>query len=138
MLIKIKLENESCTPTRVHKYDAGADLISKNTVNLYQNVRQLIGTGVFTHIPENYVGLLFPRSSLSKYGVTMTNSVGVIDSEYRGEIKASLIYNGPEEYITIDKGTRIVQLVIVPIVLADFEIVESLEETNRSAGGFGS
>jgi dUTP pyrophosphatase len=91
------------------------------------------------------VGLLFPRSSLSKQGITMTNSVGVIDSDYRGEIMASLMFNGVPgncNEIDIPAGERIVQLVVVPIVIPLLEVNswsdEEWNDTQRGTGGFGS
>lgn len=102
----------------------------------------IVATGVFPVIPRGFVGLLFPRSSLWKRGYTLTNSVGVIDSDYRGEIKVSLTaaaYPDPEE---LGKGERIAQLVLVPS--AHFQPTSISEEefatydTDRGDGGFGS
>lgn len=129
---------EGCTLKRANPTDAGADLVAKSLTMLEHSVRTLVPTGVKVAIPEGYVGLLIPRSSLSKYHITMTNSVGVIDSDYRGEIMASLMYRGPEDYFYIAAGDRIVQLVIVPIVLAQFKEVTELNTTSRGVGGFGS
>lgn len=127
-----------CEPVRAYESDAGADLIAKEDVLLVNNTRYLVPTGVKVAIPNGFVGLLFPRSSLSKKAITMTNSVGVIDSSYRGEILASLIYTGSMDQIWIEKGTRIVQLVVVPIILPKFQAVKELDETARGIGGFGS
>jgi dUTP pyrophosphatase len=136
--MKIRVDNESCIPQRAHSLDAGADLIAKETTYLARGVRTLVKTGVYLQIQPGYVGLLFPRSSLSKLNVIMTNSVGVIDSEYRGEVMASLMYTGPHEGFHIIAATRIVQLVVMPIALPNFEVVQGLEDTARGAGGFGS
>ena len=136
--MRIKVDNEHCIPKRAHTLDAGADLIAKETTYLPKGIRTLVPTGVYLQIQPGYVGLLFPRSSLSKLNVTMTNSVGVIDSEYRGEVMASLLYTGPHDGFHLLAATRIVQLVVLPIALPDFEVVESLEDTARGAGGFGS
>ena len=125
-------------PERAHPTDAGADLKCKESTHMPKGERVLVRTGVRTAIPACYVGLLFPRSSLSKLGITMTNSVGVIDSDYRGEIMASLKYDGPEDSYYMPKGTKIVQLVIVPCLLDQFITVETLSETERGEGGFGS
>lgn len=140
-----KLEHPACMPSRSNPTDAGLDLRAKMTYVLPINKRVLIGTGVSVKIPVGHVGLLFPRSSLSKSGITMTNSVGVIDSDYRGEIMASLMFHGIEgNAVSYDMqaGERIVQLVVVPIVLATPEVMDWSDElwfdTERGAGGFGS
>jgi len=141
----IKLENPACMPTRSNPTDAGLDLRCKLTTTLQYGVRTLVPTGVSVKIPTGHAGLLFPRSSLSKYGITMTNSVGVIDSDYRGEIMASLMFNGaPGNCNEIDllAGERIVQLVVVPIILPALEVGnwsdEYWNDTQRGTGGFGS
>lgn len=129
---------DGCYPHRSNPTDAGADLVAKSLIMLEHSVRTLVPTGVKVAIPEGYVGLLIPRSSLSKQYITMTNSVGVIDSDYRGEIMASLMYKGPQDYFYLAAGDRIVQLVIVPIILAQFKEVTELNTTSRGVGGFGS
>lgn len=136
--INYKLLTEGCEPKRAHATDAGADLMCSNSIYLPQGERTLVPTGVSVEIPSGYVGLLIPRSSLSKEGITMTNSIGVIDAEYRGEIFASLMYNGEfvEKYLA--KFTKIVQLVIMPIALPKFNKTEELSKTIRGSGGFGS
>lgn len=136
-IIDMKCEG-GCDPVRAHPSDAGADLVSKNEYVLPVGIRCLVPTGVKVAIPQGFVGLLFPRSSLSKIGITMTNSVGVIDSDYRGEIMASLIYHGSTAYSMIQEKARIVQLVVVPIILPKFNKVDNLDETARGTGGFGS
>ncbi len=135
--VRYECEFDHCMPKRTFPTDAGADLSARDGTVMETGIRTLVRTGVKVEIPVGFVGLLFPRSSLSKLHITMTNSVGVIDSDYRGEILASLMYNGSPAYY-IDKGQRIVQLVIVPIVLADFVRVNSLSNTVRGEGGFGS
>jgi dUTP pyrophosphatase len=136
--MRIKVDNARCIPQRAHPMDAGADLVAKEPTWLIKGRRTLVKTGVYTEIQPGYVGLLFPRSSLSKFGVTMTNSVGVIDSDYRGEIMASLMYSGDMDGYWISEGDKIVQLVMVPIALPTFEVVEDLSNTERGSGGFGS
>lgn len=137
--IKIKVATDSCKPVRAYPSDAGADLVARETTWLQKDKRTLVPTGVFTEIPIGYVGILAPRSSLSKYNIIMTNSIGVIDSSYRGEIMASLMYIGNNDSgYTVLAGERIVQLILVPIILPKFSIVDELEETDRGNGGFGS
>lgn len=135
-------------PSRAHPTDAGLDLKASEEFLLPVDTRTFVTTGIGIKIPVNYVGLLFPRSSLSKNGITMTNSVGVIDSDYRGEILVSLCYSPNSKallncsHIQIAKYERIVQLLIVPIhltPLAEFTGTwEEWEDTNRGSGGFGS
>lgn len=143
--MQTKLEHPACMPTRANPTDAGLDLRTKQTVVLRAGIRTLVPTGVSVKIPRGYVGLLFPRSSLSKSGIVMTNSVGVIDSDYRGEILASLQFNGlPDNHseIEVPAGERIVQLVVVPILSVIPEVDDYSDEewfdTKRGAGGFGS
>jgi dUTP pyrophosphatase len=137
--MQVKLTSLECMPVRAHATDAGADLIAVTDVTLIRGVRTLVGTGVHIAIPAGYVGLLIPRSSLSKKDIIMTNSVGVIDSDYRGEIMMSLMYIGAlQDYHIVCSGTRIAQLVIVPILLTSFENVKELGDTERASGGFGS
>lgn len=145
--MKTKLEHPACMPVRANPTDAGLDLRAKQTTTLKRGTRTLVGTGVSVKIPRGYVGLLFPRSSLSKQGITMTNSVGVIDADYRGEIMASLQFNGngvpgnPNE-IEVPAGERIVQLVVVPILSVVPDVSDWSDDlwfdTERGAGGFGS
>lgn len=144
-MLLTKLEHPACMPVRSNPTDAGLDLRAKMTYKLPINKRVLVGTGVSVKIPVNHVGLLFPRSSLSKSGITMTNSVGVIDSDYRGEIMASLMFHGVQgncDTLEIQAGERIVQLVVTPIVLVEPQVMEWSDEmwydTNRGSGGFGS
>jgi dUTP pyrophosphatase len=136
--INIKVDREELRPFRAHRTDAGADLIAAEDTLLTKGQRVLVKTGVYAAIPEGFVGLLIPRSSLSKRNIIMTNSIGVIDSDYRGEIMASLMYMGELSHTHIDSNDRIVQLVIVPIVIPNFTVVDNLDDTVRSTGGFGS
>lgn len=137
--VEVKLTKPECMPVRAHPSDAGADLVAIEDTTLYRNTRTLVDTGVAVKIPVGFVGLLIPRSSLSKDNIIMTNSTGVIDSDYRGTIKASLMYIGESASMFIPSGTRIVQLVIVPIMLAKFIPFENTwDDTARSTGGFGS
>lgn len=98
-----------------------------------------IPTGIAIELPGPYVGaFLYARSGLaSKYGVTLANGVGVIDSDYRGEIQVAVINLGPET-VTVHPGDRIAQLVFMPVYQADFKVVAELSDTSRGNGGFGS
>lgn len=145
----MQIQTKGVLPVRAHPTDAGADLVATEDTLMTKGFRVLVKTGVSVKIPKGYVGLLVPRSSLSKRNIIMTNSIGVIDSDYRGEIMASLEYCGkrPSEFMApdyidhthIDAGERIVQLLIVPIVLAEFVPFEGeWNDTERGSGGFGS
>jgi dUTP pyrophosphatase len=96
----------------------------------------LIDTGVAVKIPEGYAGFVFNRSSQGKLGISIPHSVGVIDSDYRGNIKVVLRNNNTEEAFHIEKYDRIAQLVIMPVLLVDF--VDAWNDTERGEGGFGS
>jgi dUTP pyrophosphatase len=144
MLIETKLTDPSLAPVRANPTDAGLDLKSAYDVTLTKGVRTLVGTGVQVKIPVNHVGLLVARSSLSKKNIILTNSVGVIDSDYRGEILASLMYLGADlgeldRWIALTRGERIVQLLVVPIALPTPVYGEQdWFDTERGVGGFGS
>lgn len=139
MQINIKVESSDLMPIRAHANDAGADLKSNQSLIINPHEQAMVDTGVAIAIPSGYVGLVFNRSSQGKLGISIPNSVGVIDSDYRGNIKV-LLRNDTEFYsYSIEAGvTRVAQLVIVPIVLAEFNDVENLDETTRGTGGFGS
>lgn len=140
--LEVRLEYSDLEPVRAHELDAGLDLRSKSNVILRKGERVLVGTGVQARIPPRHVGFLIPRSSLSKKHIVMLNSVGVIDSTYRGELMACLSYVGNEDWTAISGNERIVQLVIVPIalpqVLVRYIDEEEWNDTSRGAGGFGS
>ena len=119
---------------------AGLDLSAclDGPVTLAPGGRALISSGLAVEIPAGSVGLVFGRSGLGiKYGVTLSNSVGVIDSDYRGELKVGLINLGEAAY-TVQPGERIAQLVIVPYAACVPVAAETLSESGRGAGGFGS
>ncbi len=122
-------------PARAHPTDAGADLASSEIVEIYPNTQAMIDCGVAVKIPRGYAGFVFNRSSQGKRGISIPHSVGVIDSDYRGNIKVILRNNGDDIY-KIQVGDRIAQLVIMPVLLVDF--VDVWNDTERGAGGFGS
>ena len=137
--IEVKLDNEFCMPERIHDSDAGADLRSINDHVIQPGSMEVVDTGVAVKVPVGYVGLVFSRSSQGKAGVTLANSTGVIDSDYRGNIKVMLKNNSNEPYEIKALNTRIAQLVIVPVMLATFVNFESTwDDTARGTGGFGS
>lgn len=122
-------------PERAHPTDAGADLFALENYNINPGEQKLVDTGIAVKIPDNFVGLIYNRSSQGKKGITIPHSVGVIDSDYRGNLKV-LLKNISEEPYNILSGDRIAQLVIQPVQLVDF--VDSWNDTQRGTGGFGS
>lgn len=117
---------------------AGADLISAESFLLRPSERHLFSTGLFLEIPSGYECQIRPRSGLAyKHGVTVLNSPGTIDSDYRGEIKVLLVNLGTAA-VSINKGDRIAQLVFSPITRASFHTTGELSDSVRGQGGFGS
>ena len=125
-------------PTRAHPTDAGLDLAASETTQVAPRVVTLVPTGVAVAIPEGHVGLLAARSSLAaKKSMTLANGVGVIDADYRGEIKIPIIpLDGCHNLI--QAGQKIAQLIILPIALPTVEVVSELPDSERGLGGFGS
>ena len=135
-----KLSENAIVPTYGSLGAAGADLYAllSDTLTIKPGETVLVGTGIAMEIPEGFVGLIFARIGLStKKGLAPANKVGVIDSDYRGEIKVPL-YNQSGSVQTIEKGERIAQMVITPFISADFTEVDELDDTLRGAEGFGS
>lgn len=140
VLIRLKqLDPGLPVPEYAYEGDAGCDLRSSVDVELLPGERSMVPTGIAIAIPEGYAGFVQPRSGLAaKHGITVVNTPGLIDAHYRGEIKVILINLDPREPFKVSRGDKIAQLVIQAVVTADFEAVESLDETARGAGGFGS
>ncbi|KSU66940.1 MULTISPECIES: dUTP diphosphatase [Micrococcaceae] len=138
--ISIKmLDSDLPVPNYAHPSDAGADLHAREGLVLEPGERALVRTGIALAIPHGYVGLVHPRSGLAtKHGITVVNAPGTVDAGYRGEIMVTLLNTDKAEAFTINRGDRIAQLVIQKVEQAQFIEVESLEETARGAGGFGS
>lgn len=119
---------------------AGMDLCAclTESVTLAPGERALIPTGLAVSIPRGYVGLVFARSGLAvKQGIALSNGVGVIDWDYRGEVKVGLVNQGQETF-TVEHGTRIAQMVVLPVEQMALREVAELDDTDRGAGGFGS
>lgn len=139
--MKIKKLNEGAiVPTYGSELSAGADLYAceESDVVIGAGETRLIHTGIALEIPCGYVGLIYARSGLAtKRGLAPANKVGVIDSDYRGEIMVAL-YNQSNVEQTVSVGERVAQIVFTPYAMAEFEIAEELDETLRGAGGFGS
>ena len=117
--------------------DAGADLVA-TSIDTHRNGQIVYGTGLAVEIPEGMVGLVFPRSSVRNYDLVMSNSVGVIDSGYRGEIMVTFNLKDPLPGDIYIIGDRIAQLVIMPVPLVQYTEVDELSETERGTGGHGS
>ena len=141
MNIKYKVLNKLAKePTRGSEYAAGYDLYAATDreISLFPHTTQLIGTGLAFELPDGYFGAVYARSGLaSKKGLRPANCVGVVDSDYRGEVMVAL-HNDSDHIMTIDAGERVAQLVLMPYVNMTFEQVEELNTTNRGEGGFGS
>ena len=136
--MKIKVLDKNCIPEKAHSIDAGFDVKSRVEFLIPPHGSTIIPTGVCVEIPVGMVGLLFPRSSISKTPLRMSNSVGVIDSGFTGEIQVPLHNTSDIKMAHINQYDRIAQLVIVPLADVSIEIVDELEESERGNGGFGS
>lgn len=140
MKIKTTIKDDAMVPIYKTPGAAGADLCAAldEDVVIKPGERKLVPTGLSLQIPQGFEGQVRPRSGIAlNNGVTVLNSPGTIDSDYRGEIKVVLINLGEEPFI-ICNGDRIAQLVIAPCVQADFVVTGELDETQRALGGFGS
>ena len=142
MKIELKILNNNCYPDYATPGSAGVDLraesIPESGIRIYPGQQFLIGTGISIHIKDQgYAGMIIPRSSIGRRGIVLGNLVGLIDSDYQGEIKV-LLWNRGNDIVEIEYMDRIAQLVIVPVVQAEFEIVQEFEQSQRGQGGFGS
>jgi dUTP pyrophosphatase len=135
--LKIKIKGENI-PSYAKDGDAGLDLIATSIKVVDNKEFGYIeyGTGLQLEIPYGYVGLIYPRSSISNTGLILSNGVGVIDSGYRGEIKVRFKYI--KDTKTYSVGEKIAQLIIIPYPKIEFEKVDELSETDRGDNGFGS
>ena len=143
MIVKFKkLSPLAVIPRYSKPGDAGMDLTAVEVKKNFDSLRDeytkvIVDSGIAVEIPDGYVGLVFPRSSIQSTGLRLTNSVGVIDSQYRGSIKAYFdILDSTLKYYEV--GERFAQLIIMPYPQIEFEEVEELSQTERGTGGFGS
>lgn len=126
-------------PRRAHPGDAGFDLVAVEAARLEPGERASVGTGLAVEIPDGCAGLVLPRSGLAaRHGISVVNAPGLIDAGYRGEIRVLLLNTDRVEGFEVSPGDRIAQLVIVAVGGGDPVEVDSLEESARGAGGFGS
>lgn len=139
--MKVRIVNHSglALPEYKTKGSAGMDLCcAEDTVTLKPLERALVSTGLFMEIPLGYEGQVRPRSGLSiKHGISLINCTGTIDSDYRGEVKIPVVNLSNNPY-TIHKGDRIAQIIFAQVEQAELVEVESISETDRGHGGFGS
>jgi len=135
----IRLSEKATLPTRAHDGDAGLDLYAAEGARIGPGQRVSVGTGLAVAIPQGLAGLVMPRSGLAlKHGVTLVNSPGLIDSGYRGEVRVLLINTDGSSEFRLASGDRIAQLLLVPIATASPLEADSLDQTVRGGGGFGS
>lgn len=141
MELQVKLLHPKARiPTYGTKHAAGADLYAclEAPVTIESGQTQFLPTGLAVAVPAGYVGLVFARSGLAcKHGLAPANKVGVIDSDYRGEVLVALHNHGAKPQ-RVEPGDRVAQLVIVPILSPTLRVVDDLSETERGGGGFGS
>lgn len=140
-MIRVRIKRASSdVPVPVYKTpgSAGCDVCSNENVTIPPRGKVLVGTGLFLEIPEGYECQCRPRSGLAlQQGVTLLNSPGTIDSDYRGEMKV-LLHNTSDCEQQIVRGQRICQFVFAPVTVAEFDEADELSETKRGAGGWGS
>lgn len=138
MQVKIKKVNKNAViPSYAKSGDAGMDLVATEILS-NTTFDITYGLGIALEIPEGFVGLVFPRSSIRKYELTLSNSVGVIDSGYRGELQATFKKTNGLDSLSYKVGDRVAQIMIIPHPTIEFEEVNELTNTERGNGGFGS
>jgi dUTP pyrophosphatase len=134
-----RLTENAAAPTRAHDDDAGYDLRASEAATLPPGGRASVGTGVAVAIPDGHAGLVLPRSGLAaRHGISLVNAPGLIDAGYRGEVRVLLLNTDREASFEVAPGDRIAQLVIVRHEAPELVEVDSLDETVRGDGGFGS
>jgi len=138
MKVKIKkLHPLAVIPTYAKSGDAGMDFVATKVIS-EETYSITYGTDIAMEIPEGFVGLVFPRSSIRKYELNLSNSVGVIDSGYRGELQATFRKTHGDSSETYNIGDKIFQMIIIPYPQIKFEESDELSDTERGEGGFGS
>jgi dUTP pyrophosphatase len=134
-----RLSEAARAPARAHATDAGHDLHAAERARLEPGRRASVGTGIAVAIPPGHAGLVLPRSGLAaRHGIALVNAPGLIDPDYRGEVRVLLLNTDPSEAFEVEVGDRVAQLVIVRSEPTDVEEVASLDETQRGTAGFGS
>jgi dUTP pyrophosphatase len=139
MILKVKkLAPDAILPQYAHPGDAGLDLFSNQAVELGPGESRMVKTGISIELPPGTEGQVRPRSGLAaKHAVTVLNSPGTVDAGYRGEVCVILINHGRQPF-AVEKGMKIAQMLVTPVLTVDVEEVRELTDTQRGAGGFGS
>lgn len=133
--MRIKLDQGAVMPSRAHEHDAGLDLYAAETAYIAPHSWVAVSTGVHAEIPRGFVGLLTSKSGLmAKHGLTCR---GTIDAGYTGTIKA-VVFNHSDQVYKVTAGDKVTQMVLMPIITPELELVDVLEQTERGSGGFGS
>jgi len=140
-MLEVSIINKSSNPLPAYQtiQSAGLDLRAflQEDVELHPMERKLIGTGLYMALPEGYEAMIRPRSGMAfKHGITVINSPGTIDADYRGEIKIALVNLSTEKFI-VKNGDRVAQMVVNRYEQVHFNVTDSLDETERGAGGYG-
>ena len=126
-------------PAYAHPWDAGADLVTAEDLELAPGQRAVVRTGIAIALPEGYAAFVHPRSGLAvRHGITVVNAPGTVDAGYRGEIKVILLNTDAARTVSFSSGDRIAQLVVQRVECVSFREVEDLPESPRGEGGFGS
>ena len=134
-----RLTDAAREPTRAHDGDAGFDLYAAEAARLEPGARASVGTGIAVAVPDGHAGLVLPRSGLAaRHGIALVNAPGLIDAGYRGEVRVLLLNTDRGAAFEVAPGDRIAQLMITPFASPDLIELESLDQTARGAGGFGS
>jgi dUTP pyrophosphatase len=134
-----RLDPRATLPTRAHASDAGLDLYALEPAVLAAGERASVRTGIAVEIPAGHAGLVLPRSGLAaRHGIALVNAPGLIDAGYRGEVRVLLLNTDPAAEYAISAGDRVAQLVLTRIETPSIVEVDSLEPSDRGAGGFGS
>jgi dUTP pyrophosphatase len=136
----VRLDPDLPMPSYAHDGDAGVDLLARQDATLAPGGgRALVPTGIALALPDGYAGFVQPRSGLAlRHGLTCLNTPGLIDSGYRDELRVILVNTDPTDAYTVRRGDRIAQLVVQRVERCTFVVVDSLPDSSRSTGGFGS
>lgn len=139
MILKIKrLTNDAILPQYAHPGDAGLDLFANEHTEIGSGNSVMVKTGISIELPKGAEAQVRPRSGLAaRYAITVLNTPGTIDEGYRGEVCVILINHGKKPFV-VEKGMKIAQMVIAPVMTVDVEEVQELSDTSRGIGGFGS
>jgi dUTP pyrophosphatase len=140
VILRFRRLNEAARPpAQAHDGDAGYDLYAAEATIIAPGDRATVGTAIAVAIPEGHAGLVVPRSGIAaRHGISLVNGPGLIDAGYRGELRVLLLNTDRDEPFRVEPGDRIAQLVLVKVEAPRLEESESLDETTRGTGGFGS